>query len=40
MKQFIKAVSNFIGPYRFLSNPEYKVSRNLLTWDPMVKSLS
>jgi hypothetical protein len=40
MKRFIETMSNFVLPYRFLKDPEYVVSRNLLTWDPMVRSLS
>lgn len=39
MKRFIQSLSNFVFPYRFLGDPEYSVSRNLMTWDPMVRSL-
>ncbi len=36
----MKAVSDFVFPYRYMQSPEYQVGRNLLEWDRMVGSIN
>jgi hypothetical protein len=38
MKRFMNVFCSFVLPYRFLSDPEYKVSRNLMSWDSMIRN--
>ena len=40
MKRLIQIVENFVFPLRYLNDPEYHVSRNLLPWDLMVRSIA
>jgi len=40
MLEFIERMNNTLFPYRFLNDPEYKVSRNLRPWDSMVRKLA
>lgn len=37
---FMKTLNSFVFPYKYLQNPEYQVSRNLMTWDSMVRKLN
>ncbi len=40
MNNLVETISNFVFPYRYLDTPEFRVSRNLMPWDAMVRSLS
>jgi len=40
MKALIESISNFVFPYRYLQQPEFQVSRNLLMWDRMIRNLN
>jgi hypothetical protein len=37
---FMKTLNSFVFPYKYLQNPEFQVSRNLLSWDSMVRNLN
>jgi hypothetical protein len=40
VKGFLETLNNFVFPYRYLQDPEYQVSRNLMTWDRMVGKIN
>jgi hypothetical protein len=40
MMKIAQAVEKFVFPYKYLQAPEFRVSRNLMTWDSMVSTAS
>ena len=40
MIAFMKNLNSFVFPYKYLQNPEFHVSRNLMSWDSMVRNLN
>jgi hypothetical protein len=40
MHDLIKAINNFVFPYSYLQSHEFSVSKNLMPWDAMLKTIS
>ena len=40
VRDLLETINNFLFPYRYLQSPGFEVSRNLMSWDRMLRSLS
>ena len=40
MRGFLKTLNEFVFPYRYLQSPEFEVSRNLISWNSMLRNMN